>query len=124
MKSAKKPFILHRMRSIAFRLCTGSVLLLLFVFNSFAQLHGAGGGKVDVKEGLGRTWKGPTRPFSSRSRPRRPRPGRSAASPASRTRPTTSAAPAVVTAPGIKFKPGPDTGLADLLAAAFTTNAD
>lgn len=82
-----------------------------------------------IQEGLGRTWKGPAPSVFSRiitrrtvtaektpvrTQTRRPGPAVAKTSPAV-SRP---AAPAA----GIKFRPGADTGIGDLLAEAFSTN--
>src|SRR5262245_18062660 len=105
-----------------------ALLLFLVTLQTFAQLHGAGGGKAPSSEGLGRTWKGPSATvFSSILTTRRTTTSRPAGASLARSKstPTTAslgrpAAPPTTTA--ITFRPGPDTGVADLLAAAFTTN--
>lgn len=113
------------MKPTAAKILAASLLFLL-PLHIFAQLHGAGGGRAQIKEGLGRTWKSPAAAAFTRILTRRTAPPaeRTARSSGPRPRATPSMAPATPTAiASIKFRPGPDTGIGDLLATAITTNA-
>jgi hypothetical protein len=84
-----------------------------------AQVHGAGGGKAQIKEGLGRTWKGPTAAVFSRILTRKtPNERASRSTPTARTRPAVPS-PSAPTA-SITFRPTADSGVAELLATAFS----
>lgn len=100
-------------------------LLFLLTLPTLAQLHGAGGGKAQIKEGLGRTWKGPSANVFSRILARRTPSEKSApaSGPRRRAVPYSIKPAAPVPTAAITFQPGPDTGMADLLATAFTKNA-
>lgn len=104
-------------------------VLLIGMFGSsvtLPQTHGAGGSaKPQVNEGLGRTWKGPSVSVIGRILTRRPAStGPSAAAAPGRRPKTTVPAPSTpVSAASLTFKPAGDSGIADGLAAAFSTNA-
>lgn len=100
---------------------TAAALFVLLGLQSFAQIHGAGGGKI--QEGLGRTWKGPSASVFSGILKRRnaapqtpPR--------ASAGRRTIKSAPPTTPVPSeaITFRPGADTGIGEMLASAFSSN--
>lgn len=99
------------------------VLLLLSATQGFAQVHGLGGGKVKIQEGLGGTWKGPSASVFNRILTRRApseKPSRKVTSRRSNRPVADSPVPSGPEV--VKFRPGPDTGIGDMLAAAFTTN--
>src|SRR5688500_6851255 len=99
-----------------------SFVLILFTFVSiFPQIHGGGGGKAGIREGLGSTWKGKGGTLISRLVKKKP----VAASLGTSTRkqvssPVRPAAPAAAAAP-VTFRPGPNTGVDLDLATAFAS---
>ena len=102
---------------------TAAALLLLLSLQSFAQIHGAGGGKI--QEGLGRTWKGPSASVFSGILKRRTATPQPAPRVSAGRRTTKNAAPVSgppVPAAAITFRPGADTGIGEMLAAAFSSN--
>lgn len=100
-----------------------AALLLLLGLQTFAQIHGVGGGKI--QEGLGRTWKGPSASVFSgilkrRSAAPQPTPRASAGRRTRKSAPPVPGTP--VPSEAITFRPGADTGIGEMLASAFSSN--
>lgn len=102
---------------------------LLLWSSAYAQIEAAGGGKPKVKEGLGRTWKGPSTTVIGKILSRQSSTAaRSTGSVGVRNRqPSSPAAPSMPpsarTYKAIIFQPSGNSGVAEGLASAFSTNA-
>lgn len=112
------------------KLITALFLLLTLALKSVAQLHGAGGGKVQSQEALGRSWKGPStsvlgRLFTQKKPAVRAAEG-SSRSTRTQARPSPMPAPPprvdTASAASYTFRSAGDSGVAELLSTAFTTN--
>lgn len=93
---------------------------------AISQTHGVGGAKAGmIKEGLGRTWKGPSTTVIAKILTRRGA-GKSTtrAASASGRRPKTAVSrPPVPPASVVTFRPSGNSGVAELFASSFSSNA-
>lgn len=106
---------------------TALFLLASLLFSSvLPQSHGGGGKAANIKEGIGKTWKGPNTSVFSRLLTRKPATATAAGARTVRRAPPAPAAPpvnrSVPSTAAVKFRPVGDSGVAGILAAAFTTD--
>lgn len=98
-----------------------SIVLLLFTCVSiFPQVHG-GGGKADIKEGLGSTWKGKSGTLISRLIKKKPVSDPRAATAKRRVPPVRPVATTDTTAASLTFRPNQTSGVDEALATAFAS---
>lgn len=104
-----------------FKLLALIVLVIVPYVRVDPQTHGGGGKKADIKEGLGRTWKGPSGTLIARLVKKKASGGPAVAE--RRTTIRVIPAPAPLPTASVTFRSGVNSGADEALASAFASTA-
>jgi hypothetical protein len=108
------------MTSNSTRLLASILLLLLPCVNFHTQTHG-GGGKANIKEGLGSTWKGPSSTLITRLLKKKTSVVPATTVTGRRTTTREAPVPARLPTASVTFRPGMSSGVDQALASAFAS---